>query len=266
MIETKIEFVKPIALFLFAHQDDECGALQIIENEIKKGSEVYCLYFTSGTSNGLSAFRRDKESLNILQKLGVTKSNVEFIGSLKKIPDCRLIDNLDCASTELINWIQKHTGDLKIYLPAWEGGHPDHDALHFLGVVLAYNLDGINIYQFPLYNSYKIKYPLFRTLFPLLKNGEVFQHKISWFNRLRYLSYCLRYPSQWKSWIGLFPPFLFHYLFKGTQNWQKVSIGRIHEAPHDGYLYYEHRKFCNQKHFFKKINEFLCADNPMLSL
>jgi hypothetical protein len=260
----KLDKIKSV--FLFAHQDDECGAYQIIDDEIKNGHEVFCLYFTSGTPDGYNSLKRDCESLNILKKFDIPESNINFIGSINNIPDGKLIDNLDYAWNLLSDWIKQHNGELKIFIPAWEGGHPDHDALHFLGVYLSSSLDRQHlVFQFPLYNGYRIKFPFFRTLSPLPSNGAFLKKIISWPNRLRFLSYCLSYPSQWKSWLGLFPPFLLHYMFYGIQSWQEVSRKRILEDPHEGPLYYELREFSTKKHFFEKINDFLLSHNSFES-
>ena len=63
--------------------------------------------------------------------------------------------------------------------------------------------------------------------------------------RLHFLRRALEYPSQRGSWIGLFPFFLLHYLFDGTQAIQAVSAHRIRERPHKGDLYYEKRRFAS---------------------
>lgn len=72
--------IEPTALFLFAHQDDECGIFQIIANELREGNHVYCAYLTDGDFNGVSPQRRNRESLNVLMKLGVQHQNVYFTG------------------------------------------------------------------------------------------------------------------------------------------------------------------------------------------
>jgi hypothetical protein len=53
----------------------------------------------------------------------------------------------------------------------------------------------------------------------------------------------LNYRSQAKSWLGLYPFVLWHYLFKGWQSLQQASIIRLMERPHPGQLYYEFRGF-----------------------
>lgn len=243
------------AFFLFAHQDDECGVFQSICAELASGSIVHCCYFTSGTPNGLNADFRNLESRNVLLSLGVEIANIHFIGSDCSIPDGHLIDHVQLAYEWISSFLKKKNDPTKIYLPAWEGGHPDHDALHAAGVIAAEKIKLIDsTLQYPLYNGSSCFGPLFRTLLPLPENGDVKSIKIPIKNRLRFLGLCLRYPSQIKTWIGLFPFFLLHYFFWGTQDLQGVSLERLCQKPHAGSLYYERRKFSTWRLLSSKLN------------
>ena len=245
------------ALFLFAHQDDECGAFQALYSELNSGSAVHCCYFTSGTQTGLDSICRDIESRTVLESLGVDPKNIYFIGSKHFIPNGNLINYVNFAYEWVLSFLTVHENSVNIYLPAWEGGHPDHDVLHAAGVIASKNTNFINTtLQFPLYNGYRCYGPLFRTLLPLTENGEVHSTKISTLNRFRFLWFCLRYPSQLKTWIGLFPFFLIHYCFWGNQALQKVSLDRLSQRPHRGSLYYERRKFSSWEQVFSQLSMF----------
>jgi hypothetical protein len=74
-------------------------------------------------------------------------------------------------------------------------------------------------------------------------NGAVEEIRIPWKNRLRFLHYCLCYPSQAMTWMGLFPFAVFHYLVSGKQALQFVSLEKISCRPHEDALYYEKRGF-----------------------
>ena len=69
----------------------------------------------------------------------------------------------------------------EVYLPAWEGGHQDHDAGHLLGLSLA--APGLRLRQFPLYQGAGLPGPFFRVMAPLPGNGpsnlEAARHFIS---------------------------------------------------------------------------------------
>jgi len=241
------------AIFLFAHQDDEFGVLQKIIDEIAKGRNVYCAYFTTGTYDGEKAERRNLESVRVLSDLGVSLKNIIFVGEMLSISDGRLLDHLMKGKNWLFSWLQTQR-DVSIYMPAWEGGHHDHDSLHAIGVVVA-KINGIlpSAWQYSLYNAYKCPKPFFRVLSPLLLNGEVVEQSIGLVNRLRFLRYIFWYPSQIKTWIGLFPFILFNYVVSGKQKLQKVSYLRIHQRPHEGDLYYERRNFSTWEKMSKEI-------------
>lgn len=234
----------PVSLFLFAHQDDEFGVFQKLIDEQRRGRRVLCAYLTDGASHGKSASLRNEESVAVLKHLGVQEDNIFFAGAMLSIPDGGLPERLEKAIDWMTCWLS-HFSDIQvIYLPAWEGGHHDHDALHAIGVVVAEKFDFTKkVRQFPLYNRYKCVGPFFRVLLPLPLNGGIEAQGIPWINRLLFLRYCLSYPSQKSTWMGLFPFVMLHYLFKGTQVHQPVSLKRIAYRPHEGPLYYEKRGF-----------------------
>jgi hypothetical protein len=241
---TETTLVQPSALFLFAHQDDEFGIFQKIMDEQRHGRRVFCAYLTDGAFEGQSSVRRNSESLAVLTKLGVQEEDIFFAGHALSIPDGSLPDHLKKASDWISNWLNRCPNVKAIYLPTWEGGHHDHDALHAMGVIVAEEASLIKVVrQFPLYNGYKCGGPLFRVLLPLPMNGDIEIKQIPWINRLRFLRYCLSYPSQMSTWLGLFPFVLLHYFFYGTQVLQTVSRERIRHRPHSGSLYYERRGF-----------------------
>jgi hypothetical protein len=243
-------------LFLFAHQDDEFGVFQKIMDELAAGREVYCAYLTDGVPVGCSPEVRNLESIAVLTKLGVPRKNILFVGEELLIPDRKLVDHLKKAKEWLVSWLFENTQIESIYIPAWEGGHPDHDSLHAVGVVATKRLNLIDkVWQFPLYNGYKCKGQFFRIFLTLASNGEVFKRKISWHNRCRFLSLILNYPSQTITWIGLTPFVVIHYLFYGTQSLQRVSFLRIQFPPHAGKLYYERRRFCTWQTMSEKLRE-----------
>jgi LmbE family N-acetylglucosaminyl deacetylase len=241
---TETTLVQPAALFLFAHQDDEFGVFQKIMDEQRHGRRVFCAYLTDGAFEGESSVRRNRESLAVLTKLGVLEEDILFVGNILSIPDGSLPNHLKTASEWIIDWLVRYPIVEAIYLPAWEGGHHDHDALHAMGVIVAEEAGLIKVVrQFPLYNGYMCGGPLFRVLLPLPMNGAIEIKQIPWINRLRFLRYCLSYPSQISTWLGLFPFALLHYFFYGTQVLQTVSRDRIRHRPHSGPLYYERRGF-----------------------
>lgn len=250
------------ALFLFAHQDDEFGVFQKIIDEHRSGRRIFCAYLTTGVSAGQSSVRRNSESLAVLTQLGVQAIDVIFAGQALSIPDGGLPDHLQVAG----DWIENRLANCQplaaIYLPAWEGGHHDHDALHAIGAMGASKAGLLAIVrQFSLYHGCGSRGLLFRVLLPLSANGAFQVSRVSWSDRFRFLRYCLSYPSQTGSWLGLFPFVLLHFVFQGTQSVQPVSLLRIRQRPHNGPLYYERRHFYTWEKMNSRLFEYRC-DRP----
>ena len=258
---TSMELSDSSSLFIFAHQDDECGCFFELHRLVAQGEKVFVVYLTSGTPNGDISHSRNTESISVLEKLGVPRSNIYFLGSQEAIPDGQLSEHLDAAYQSILNLIRYIGLPQSLYFLAWEGGHQDHDAAHLIGLALGKRLGVLaNCFQFPLYTGHNLPSIFFKIISPLPLNGAKSLSRISWRQRLEFLSYCLCYPSQKKTWLGLFPFFLFHYLFIGTQVFQPVSVLRIMEQPHLGTLLYErrgfysYRRFTNSSEYFVKKN------------
>jgi len=231
------------SLFLFAHQDDEFGVFAQIEREVQAGRRVACLYVTDGAANS-NPERRNAESLAVLQNLGVSFADVIFLGQQLDIGDGKLYLRVRILKDWIDIFFDAQFGLETCFVPAWEGGHPDHDLLHAIAVEsLAARDCNIKVWQYSLYHGQNCAGPLFRALSPLPENGPVNQFSITWRDRFRYVRLCLSYPSQWRSWIGLFPFVGSHYLFSGVQQLQHVSMVRLQQPPHDRPLYYERRAF-----------------------
>lgn len=250
-------------MFLFAHQDDEFGIFEKVLAEINSGRELFCAYLTDG---GKFSRQRNQESLKVLGKLGVPEHNIFFPGADLRIPDGLLPEHLDVAASWIQNWLSHLPVLQAIYIPAWEGGHQDHDALHAIALTV---IDEMGLSdcsrQFSLYNSYKCPGQFFRVFRPLSSNGPVEISKVAWINRFKFLSYCLSYPSQKVAWLGLFPFVTLHYFTSGLQMLQPVSRERICQRPHEGTLYYEKRKFYTWEKLSGHLSAFLQRDDNAIS-
>lgn len=236
--------LRPAALFLFAHQDDEFGVFQRIADCRREGMHVACAYFTDGVTASATAAQRNAESRAVLARLGVADADIVFAGEQLGIGDATLPLHLDAAAAWLDTWLDGFPAIEALHVTAWEGGHHDHDALHALAVTLAARRGLLaRTWQYALYQAKSLPGPLFRVLAPLPENGPARTWPISWPARRAYLGYCLSYPSQRGTWIGLLPFVLLHYVLRGTQALQAVDPGRLDARPHAGPLYYEKRAF-----------------------
>jgi LmbE family N-acetylglucosaminyl deacetylase len=247
----------PLHVFLLPHQDDEAPVFQEIERLVKAGAPLAVAYLTSGHDSGEPDRRRTQESQYVLGNMGVPCEAIHFIGSDLKVPDGDLMSHLDALHQRLSAMIQAGGGLASIHMPAWEGGHQDHDASHILGVALANEHQALaHAYQFPSYHGYKLPGILYRVLNPLPANGPPETTRLSWGQRLRYLRYLTHYRSQTMTWVGLGPFFALHYLLQGTQVRQPVSVERLFERPHEGPMLYERRRFSGYDRFVKLAGAF----------
>jgi LmbE family N-acetylglucosaminyl deacetylase len=233
-----------VEVFLFAHQDDEFGVFQAIDNCCRQGMHVICIFFTTSLGRDRLAATRDEESRRVLRSLGVDQQDILFAGSQLGIDDGSLPSHLSAASSWLTQYLSTLDNIALLCIPCWEGGHHDHDSLHAMAVHLVERMGLLDVTrQYALYNALGRRWPFLNVLSPLELNGPTEIHPIPWRNRLRFLKLCLSYPSQLQVWSGLFPMVLLHYLFQGVQTLQPVSPTRPLQRPHAGQLQYERKGF-----------------------
>jgi hypothetical protein len=245
------------SFYCFAHQDDESGIFHQIENDLNFGVTVICIFFTCN-SDPIKSLIRNSESRIVLSAIGVLEENIIFIGDNFQVYDQHLIDHMYVLYHWFKEIVLNSNHNRNIYCPAWEGGHPDHDALNVICALTVNSICDRSVgYQFSLYNKKKCPGPFFKVLAPLNENGQIISYDIPILRRVRYLIYCLKYKSQWKSWLGLLPMFVLYYAFDGRQKLQFLSVSRLFEKPHDGMLYYEARSFAVYPELDSKIKEFL---------
>jgi LmbE family N-acetylglucosaminyl deacetylase len=228
-------------LFLFPHPDDEFAVALPLADLRALGIDVQCVYLTGGGYGGQATAPRREESLRVLASLGVYAGRVAFLD----FEDGRLHAALEPAFAAL----REHAaGASAIYFPAWEGGHQDHDAAHLLGLALAREAH-LEARQFPLYQGAGLPGPLFRVMAPLPANGPSRARRASQRECHAQMRRSHAYPSQWKSWIGLWPGVAWHLLADGCFHLQAVSVRRVHERPHAGALLFERRGFATAEQF-----------------
>lgn len=228
------------ALFVLAHPDDEFFCLPLIAAEARRGHGVELVYLTDG---GPLASTRERETLSVLARLGVAPEAVHFAGHAHGWQDGRLHERV----REAYGWVEAKVASLpdcaRIYVPAYEGGHHDHDSC--FAIVAALGRRGragrAELFQFPLYNGRGTPGPLFRCMAPIPENGPVQGYPFGLREAWRCWSFSLAYPSQWRTWIALGPFAIWGLLFRRTITLQRVDLSRGSGAPHSGKLYYERR-------------------------
>lgn len=246
-------------LFLLAHPDDEFACSMWMKHLVDTGSEVFCAYLTDGGYGGQSVARREAESRRALAMLGLPPARIGFIGSEQGIGDGSLPAALPRAQAALEHWLAGQGPVERIVVPAWEGGHQDHDAVHVLGVLLGRRM-GCAVEQFPLYNGYRLPGPLFRVLAPLAGNGPVSVYRPGWRGRLASIRLCFVHRSQWRSWLGLLPFFALHMAVSGVFPRQPARFERLLERPHPGPLLYERRGGYGYDRFRGEVKAFMTVN------
>lgn len=255
-IEVKGKFMT--SLFLFAHQDDEFGVFWKIYSLCQTHNRVIIAYLTSGSVSGQQNPTRDQESINVLMRLGVARRDIHFVGASMSIADGRLPEHFGIAFDACMALVKTVNDLAEICSVAWEGGHQDHDACHVVAVIMAKKLRLLErSSQFSLYHGAGLRGSFFRLFAPLPENGEISSMKIPLGARLRFSVYPFIYRSQWKSWIGLYPFMIAHYVFSGNQELQKFSDKRINVVPHGGKLLYERRGSYSRELFFQSATSFI---------
>jgi LmbE family N-acetylglucosaminyl deacetylase len=143
-------------LVLVAHPDDEavgCGAL------LQRMEDPVVIFVTDGAPRAEFFWRtygsreeysrvRSHEAEAALAQVGVT--HLHFLCDEEPIVDQELYRELDRAYAALSETIEAEMPDA-LLTPAYEGGHPDHDACCFLATQAARQF-GLPLWEMPLYH------------------------------------------------------------------------------------------------------------------
>jgi len=134
------------ALFVLAHHDDEVFCAGHLLRALRAGRRVRLLWATAG---GLApAKRRLLEGERVSRLLALTADDCRDL----RLPDQQALGHvarIAAAAEELLGPAAGPTPLL--YVPAYEGGHPDHDAVNLAAAVLRARRPEVEAREFPLY-------------------------------------------------------------------------------------------------------------------
>ncbi|MGA9852059.1 MAG: PIG-L family deacetylase [Gammaproteobacteria bacterium] len=237
----------PNVLFLLAHNDDEYFASLRIREELHLGNRVFIAYLTYGGRPDEDPGVRVKESLGVLGKSGIREADLLMIGRRKDIRDLRLHEKTVDAYQDLAGLL----GDIpieRIYVMAWEGGHPDHDASHLIGMAFACRRNlREQVYEFPAYSR-------FRVMHPPCDASELLIAGTSRMDAFRTLVSGFSYRSQRRTFLAMLPGSIVQLLLLGYQNYWLVPHDRDYaKPPHAGRLFYERRYHISFATFSKNV-------------
>lgn len=222
--------------YVLAHFDDEYAALPLILRREREGVDQRFFYLTDYATPEISRVRL-AETRALLASLGVDPDHARHIGLGSGAQDGALHRHLPTALARLEAALAAEPFE-RLVVPAWEGGHHDHDACAFMAVRLA---AGRPVEQFGLYQGRGLPGPLFRASAPLAENGPITRERLSVKDWLRFAAAVRFFPSQAKTWAGLWPMMFAQYLLAGGFAWQQLDAQRVRERPHPGSLLYERR-------------------------
>lgn len=138
----------PPSLFVFAHHDDELFIAATMRRLALTGGQVLAAWLTRG---GLHGNRREAESRRATELLNVKPENLYFFG----LPDGRALDYLDDIVNRLAALLKKRRPG-SVFVPAFEGGHPDHDCVQLAAAAAVRDFQPQGgkpeLYEFPMYH------------------------------------------------------------------------------------------------------------------
>jgi LmbE family N-acetylglucosaminyl deacetylase len=133
------------SVFLLAHHDDEVFCAAHLRRRLAGGGDVALVWVTAG---GLAPARwRLAEGRRVRAFLGLQEGEALDLA----LPDRHAIDHLPRIEREVERLLTRLPSQTELFVPAWEGGHPDHDALNAVAARLAARHPGLRVFEFPLY-------------------------------------------------------------------------------------------------------------------
>jgi LmbE family N-acetylglucosaminyl deacetylase len=238
-------------LFLLAHPDDEILMSGVIQQFVKNDIPVHLAWLTSGDLFGKGKLR-EKELASAAELLGVLSDNCHLF----RLPDMGLIRNLrrvfECT-TELVSRLEPS----HVFVPAYEGGHPDHDALNFIAHSVWQSMrQSFSLLEFPLYNGTGPFFFLWlRVNLFVPGTGQIEKHFLDSEQIALKIRLIDIYNSQPRS---MLPIRLTHWWRRLTRNcaepYARIPHNRDYQIrPHPGTIFYE--RFFN-KHLDLTFEEF----------
>ncbi len=230
-------------LFLLAHNDDEYFSSLQISEELRLGNRVLIAYLTHGSIYGVASEIRIQESMNVLIGLGVNPCEILMLGYENNIFDGKLCERIVDAYQSLRELVPVTASIGRVYVMAWEGGHPDHDASHMIGVAFA-RVRGLQkqLYEFPAYHAARNCLKLSGVMQLLDGNDDLTSTVPNRIKAFRAFTLALKYKTQRRTFLALLPGSAFQLLIRGYQTCRLVPENRDYtNPPHRGKLFYERR-------------------------
>ena len=249
-------------IFLLSHQDDEIAIFNHIRKSVLSKDNISIFFLTNGRIKKIDDQKiikiREKESLDVLNKIGVKKNNIFFLGKKLKTNSYNLHNKLDITINELSKFFEKIKNDAIIYSHSWEGGNVDHDSCYVITIKLMKKFACIkSAFQFSMYNSQNMPFNFYRAFSPIKENGHIISFNTNLRDRIRFILLSFHYKSQKKIWFGLYPFLILRIIFNRYGNLQIIKNRFLLKKPHQNNLWYERRNFISYNRIKLRFLSFL---------
>lgn len=146
-------------LVLAPHPDDEIVACGIAALRARAaGARVFVLYLTSGVPEPAALWRwqRPRHAARVARRRAEAEAAARLLGlvpvGFRDTPSRRLLHDLDRAAGDVAAAVAACSAE-ELWVPAFEGGHQDHDAANALAAKLAAKLGArLPVTEFAAYN------------------------------------------------------------------------------------------------------------------
>lgn len=207
-----------------AHSDDEFGIYGRLLQVRDQGAEIWCVWTIGGNAV------RNTESTRALADGGLPEDRLRFLN----VGGLRTAESLEKAVNEISGFLAAHPCD-ELYVPAFEGGHVQHDLTQFAAVQSVHRTGATcRVYEYPLYNLAGGRINLFRlTPGTTPVSGITLDlQRVAFIRRL-----ARHYPSQRFITAGflLFMP----YSWQSQPRWREVSARDYTLPPYRGLMWHD---------------------------
>ena len=198
---------------LLPHMDDEVFLIPYLVELNSLGLKDVSIYFltkSEGRNLRFSQEIRENESLRMIKSI-LPSAEVRFLGREFNVGDQHLHENL----AEIFRYLEKElVKNCDVLISThFEGGHIDHDSSGILSGHLA-ELLGCKFLTFNLYSARRRKGFLYKVAKSTESNLELKKIKIQITVYFYVVLIPFRYKSQFRTWIGLYPPLFWRLLVR----------------------------------------------------
>ena len=226
---------------LLPHMDDEVFIIPyLVFLREQKSHDISFFYLTKseGRNKRFDQKIREIESLKMIELI-FPEARIEFLGRKFDVEDLLLHEKVEILFEYFLRELDG-TCDL-IISPHFEGGHIDHDSASILASHLA-NTINTELLTFNLYSARRNYGPFFQVAKPVGKLNRDVKVKVLGSSYLYMFLIPIRYKSQIKTWLGIYPALFWRILVRRKFSLNQFPSFNPNLKPNGGRVLYENRK------------------------